>query len=372
MRWVGDKFRRRLKVAGFLVLLLGGTAFLVVTDLVVTNNDEGPSLWQRWSTSRSVNADGNRGVLLRQISSIDVPGPKGKRFDYLTIDPSRHLLLSTHLGAGMLYAIDLQSNKVVKTFEDLPGIEGVELAPDVNKAYTSNWLENKIGVIDLRQMKLIKKLPTESKPDGLTYAAPFHKMYVSDERGHAEAIVDVNRDEIVTTLHFKSETGNPRYDPVSKRVYLNLQDKNVIAEIDPATDKEVAEYPVGKCRGNHGMALDSEHRLAFLSCEENDLMTVFSLDTHEPIAYFPQAKGGDVIAFDPGLKRIYVACYEGAISVVQEDDATHFRKLGDVPVQKKVHSLAIDPGNHRIYAPEQEENGAPAARIAVFEAVPFS
>ena len=76
---------------------------------------------------------------------LDVPGPKGKRFDYLTIDPSRHLLLSTHLGAGMLYAIDLQSNKVVKTFEDLPGIEGVELAPDVNKAYTSNWLENKIG-----------------------------------------------------------------------------------------------------------------------------------------------------------------------------------------------------------------------------------
>src|SRR6478672_5616528 len=44
MRWVGDKFRRRLKVAGFLVLLLGGAAFLAVTD-----NDEGPSLWQRWT-----------------------------------------------------------------------------------------------------------------------------------------------------------------------------------------------------------------------------------------------------------------------------------------------------------------------------------
>jgi hypothetical protein len=117
------------------------------------------------------------------------------------------------------------------------------------------------------------------------------------------------------------------------------------------------------------MALDSEHRLAFLSCEENDLMAVFRLDTHEVVASFPQAKGGDVIAFDPGLKRIYVACYDGAISVFHEDDPTHFRKLGDVPVQKKVHSLAIDPNNHRIYAPEQEENGAPAARIAVFEVV---
>lgn len=306
--------------------------------------------------------------LLKQVGTIELPGPKGKRFDYLTIDPSRNLLFSTHLGTGLLYAIDLKTNKVVKTFEDLPGIEGVEIAVDVNKAYTSNWLENKIGVIDLVQMKLIKKIPTESKPDGIAYAQPFHKIYVSDERAHAEAVVDTTTDAIITTLHFASETGNPRYDPVAKRVYINLQDKNVIAEVDPATDKETAEYPVGKCRGNHGMALDIEHRLAFLSCEENDLMTVFRLDAHEPIAYFQQVKGGDVIAYDPGLRRIYVACYDGAISVFQEDDPSHFRKLADVPAQKKVHSLAIDVNTHRVYVPEQEHAGAPAARITIFEA----
>src|SRR5215469_914867 len=342
-------------------LLVLGIAFLVLASVV------------RFSPRSQLKASQGQNAgpqLLKQVATIELPGPKGKRFDYLTIDPSRQLLFSTHLGAGLLYVIDLRTNKLMKTFEDLPGIEGVELAPDVNKAYTSDWRENKIGVIDLQQMKLIKKIPTESKPDGIAYAAPFHKIYVSDERARAEAVVDVTKDEVITTLHFESETGNPRYDPVSKRVYVNLQDKNVIAEIDPATDKEVAEYPVGKCKGNHGMALDSEHRLAFLSCEENDLMTVFNLDTHQPIAYFPQAKGGDVIAFDPGLKRIYVACYDGAISVFQEDDPNHFRKLGDVSVQKKVHSLAIDLSNHRVYAPMQEENGAPAAKIVVYQVVP--
>lgn len=357
--------RANLKFVVFLILLFGLATFLVVAD-----NHKAPSLWQRWKNSGTVSAAKNDNSLLRQIGSIDVPGPKGKRFDYLTIDPERHLLFSTHLGAGLLYVIDLNSNKVVKTFEGLPGIEGVELASDVGKAYTSDWQENKIGVIDLREMKLIKKLPTESKPDGIAYAAPFHKVYVSDERARAEAVVDVTKDEVITTLHFASETGNPRYDPVSKRIFVNLQDKDVIAEIDPATDKQIATYPVGRCKGNHGMALDSENRLAFLSCEDNDLMTVFSLDNHWPIAYFPQARGGDVIAFDPGLKRIYVACYDGAISIFQEDDPTHFRKLGDVPVQKKVHSLAINLSNHRVYAPEQEENGAPAAKIAIFEAVP--
>ena len=348
----------RLQVAVFIVLLAGITILLAVTDRDQAATEE-------YKTGSIATND----QLLKPAGAIELPGPKGKRFDYLTIDYDRSLLLSTHLGAGLLYAIDTRTNKLVKTFENLPGIEGVEIAPDVKKAYTSNWHENKIGVLDLEQMKLIRKIPTESKPDGIAYAAPFHKIYVSDERAHAEAVVDVTKDEIVTVLHFNSETGNPRYDPVSKRVYVNLQDKNVIAEIDPATDKEVAEYPVGKCQGNHGMALDSEHRLAFLSCEGNDLMTVFRLDTHQPIAFFPQAKGGDVIAYDPGLKRIYVACYDGFISVFQEDDPAHFRKLGDVPVARKVHSLAVDVNTHRVYAPQQEENGAPAARIAIYEAV---
>jgi len=164
-------------------------------------------------------------------------------------------------------------------------------------------------------MKVIKKLKTESKPDGSTYAAPFHKLYVSDERGKAEAVVDVQKDEIINTLHFDSETGMPQYDPVARKVYVNLQDQNIFAVIDPATDQVVGRYPVGKCEGNHGMALDPEHHRAFLSCEGNELMTVFDLDKHAPIAFLKLPGGPDVIKFDPGLGRIYVACYSGAIAV---------------------------------------------------------
>lgn len=307
---------------------------------------------------------------LKPIATIDLPGPKGKRFDYLTIDYADHYLLSAHLGAGILYVIDLRTNKLVKAIPDVPGVEGVVYAPDVHKVYTSDWLENKIGVIDMRTMKIIKKLPTESKPDGSAYAAPFHKVYVSDERGKAEAVVDVNKDEIIKTLRFDSETGMPRYDPVARKVYVNLQDDNLFAVIDPATDTVVAKYPVGRCRGNHGMALDVKNRRAFLSCEDNELMTVFDLDSHKPIAYLPMAKGPDVIKFDAGLGRIYVACYSGAISVFHEDDPNHFRKLEDFPVQYAVHSLAVDKNTHRVYAPEQQENGRPAAKMVVYDAIP--
>lgn len=306
---------------------------------------------------------------LKKLTEFDLPGPSGKRFDYLTIDPDDHYLLSAHLAAGQMYVIDLRTNKIVATVTGTPGAEGVEYVPELKKAYTSNAYDNTIGVVDLRLMKVIKNIPTEAKPDGSAYAAPFHKLYVSDERGKAEAIVDVRTDTLVKTLHFKSETGMPQYDPVATKVYVNLQDDNIFAVIDPATDEVVARYSVGRCSGNHGMTLDPEHHRAFLACEGNDLMTVFDLDKHEPIAFLPMAGGPDVIKFDPGLKRIYAACGSGAISVFQMDDADHYRKVEDFPVQKKVHSLAVDPETHRVYAPEQEVDGTPVARMSVYEAV---
>ena len=305
---------------------------------------------------------------LKQIATIDLPGPKGERFDYLTMDDDDHFLLSAHLGPGILYVIDVRTNKLVQAIPGVPGITGVEYVPGLRKVYTSDWGEEKIGVVDLRSMSVIKRLATAAKPDGSTYAAPFHKMYVSDTLGKAVAVVDVQKDEIIKTLEFKSETGMPQYDAVSRKVYVNLRSTNEVTEIDPATDMVVGTYAVEGCRYNHGMAIDSEHHRAFLLCGGTKTLTVFALDTHKAIAHLPLPAGADVVKFDPGLGRIYAACSSGFIAVIQAQDADHYQKLEDFAVQRMVHSLAVDTATHRVYAPEQQENGQPVARMIVYEA----
>jgi len=179
------------------------------------------------------------GMPLRKIAEFDLPGPPGKRFDYLTIDEDDNYLLSAHLAAGLLHVIDLKTNAVVKTVRDVPGVEGVAYIAEGKKVYTANWGENKIGGVDLARGSVIKRLPTETKPDGIAYAAPFHKAYVSNERAKAESVIDVTSDTIVKVLRFDSETGVPQYDPVVRKVYVNLQDRNTLAVIDPATDTVV-------------------------------------------------------------------------------------------------------------------------------------
>jgi len=306
---------------------------------------------------------------LRRIASIDLPGPPGQRFDYLTMDAEDHYLLSGHLGPGILYVIDVRSNQLVKAIPGVPGITGLEYVPGLKKVYTSNWGENKIGVVDLKEMKVVKRLATGDKPNGSTYAEPFGKVYVSNTNAKQEAIVDVHKDTIVKTLTFNSETGTPQYDPVSKKVFINLRSVNEVAVVDPATDTVAGRYPVEGCKYNHGMALDPAGRRAFLLCGGSHTLTVFDLDSHRSVAHLTLPTGADVVKFDPGLKRAYAACSSGVIMVVQEDDPDHFRLLENFRVEPKVHSLAVDPETHRVYAPEEEEKGKPVSRMIVYEAI---
>lgn len=306
---------------------------------------------------------------LKMIAMFDLPGPPDARFDYLKIDPEDHYLFSAHLGASQVYVIDLLNNKVIATIANLPGVEGIEYVPELKKVYTSNAGDDTLGVINVQQLKVIRRIATEAKPDGMTYARPFHKLYVSDERAKAEAVVDVRTDAVVKTIHFQGETGVPQYDPVLRRVFVNLQTQNMLAVIDPDTDEVVAQYPVGDCQGNHGMALDSAHHRAFLVCEGNHVMTVFDLLEHRAVVDLPLASGADVVQFDAGMRRIYVACSSGVISVFRMDDPDHYRKLEDFAVGQSVHSLAVDSRTHRVYTPEQEEGGQGVARMLVYEAL---
>ena len=306
---------------------------------------------------------------LKKIAAIELRGPRGEHFDHLDMDYDDHYLLSAQTGAGILYVIDVRRNAVVATIHGLPGITVPVYVPGLQKVYACDWGENKIGVVNLREMKAVKRLASSDKPNGGTYAKSFGKVYISDTLGKEVQVIDVRNDAPVKMLRFASETGMVQYDDVGRKVWLNLRSTNEIAEIDPQTDTVAARYQVAGCDFNHAMAIDAKNRRTFLLCVGNNVFTVFDLEKHGVIAHISLPEGADDVKFDPRLRRIYVACESGAITVIEEQDAGHFRKLEDFPVQKGVHTLEVDTETHRVYTPEAEENGRAVCRMIVYEAV---
>jgi hypothetical protein len=103
------------------LVVIGGLSALIMAGVVAFGISKGPD-------RGAAVADGSRvGTTLTRAAVIDLPGPPGRRFDYLTIDYDDHYLFSAHLGAGLLYVIDLRTNTIVKTITG--GILSARLAP---------------------------------------------------------------------------------------------------------------------------------------------------------------------------------------------------------------------------------------------------
>jgi YVTN family beta-propeller protein len=308
--------------------------------------------------------------VLKKIGSIDLPSGAGKCFGYLTIDYKHNYLLVAQTDADVLYVIDLKTNKLVKKIEDTPGATDVEYVPELNKIYTSNSRDCTVGVIDMNTFEVIKKIPTTWKAHGITYAPDFKKLYVSDKYSKTLLVIDVVKDEVIKKITFNSKTGMPQYDPVAKKIYLNLPDKNKLAVIDPVKDTLIAQYNVSEndydCSHNNSIELDIKNRRILLGCE-NGTITFLNFGTYKEHTSLGTAGGIDAIKYDPGIKRIYVACSSGAISVI---DAFLPIQLEDFPAPKKTHSLAVDINTHRVYVPVEEENGKAVSKIFIYDAVP--
>ena len=68
------------------------------------------------------------------------------------------------------------------------------------------------------------------------------------------------------TVRLGGEAGNVAYDPVSGRMLVDVQSRNQLAVINPATRAVIRRVPLLGCEDDHGLALDSVARLAFIAC----------------------------------------------------------------------------------------------------------
>ena len=66
-----------------------------------------------------------------------------------------------------------------------------------------------------------------------------------------------------------------------------------------------------------------------------------------------------MLAFDPGIRRLYVAAESGEVAVFAESGRA-LRKLGQSRLAPSAHSVAVDPRTHLVYFPlERGSKGGP-------------
>ena len=311
----------------------------------------------------SAAAAGTPAVPLKRVHP-DVPlAGKPDRFDYATIDPQRRLLFIAHLGSGIVTAVDLRSERVVADVRDVPGVHGVLAVPALGEVFATATDRNRLDVISEQTFRVVAHAPAGVYPDGMTYAPDAHELFISDEAGQTETVVDTRSNKRIATIAMGGEVGNSQYDPVSRRVFVDVQTRDEIVAIDPRTNAIVRRYRLpDTCNDDHSLLLDAPTRLAFVACDGNATLLLLDMRDMRVLSVHATGRDPDVLAFDPGLQRLYVASESGVVAVFHLE-GRRLRLLGRGDLAYEAHTVAVDPLTHRVYFPLQDVGGRGVLRI---------
>jgi DNA-binding beta-propeller fold protein YncE len=261
-----------------------------------------------------------------------------------------------HLGAGQVVEINIRTGRVVRTIGGLPQVHGVLVVPALHRVYATATGANVVVRIDEDSGRVLGRTTTGAYPDGLAYDPANGTIWTTNESGGSETVIDAATGAQRGTVRMGGEVGNVAYDPVSGHMLVDAQSSNQLAVIDPATRTVIRRVPLPGCSDDHGLALDSPARLAFIACDINDALLTVDLNTWRVTGTAIVGVEPDVVAFDGHAGRAYVAAESGWVTVLQ----LHSHRLHVIYsnyLADNAHVVAVDPATGRGYFPVLSGSG---------------
>jgi len=279
-------------------------------------------------------------------------------WDYLTVDSeARRIYLSrgTHV-----MVVDEDSGTVVGDIPDTKRVHGIALAKDLGKGYTSNGDTNTVTVFDIKTLKTLSTIAvTGGNPDSILYDAANKRVWTFNGATANATAIDVTSEKVVGTVKLSGKPETPVLDGKGS-IFLNIEDKNSLVEIDAKTMTVKHEYPLAGCEAPSGIAMDTAHRRVFSGCSDSKKLAVTDADTGKVVAAPEIGEDTDASGFDPGTGLAFASCREGVLSIIHEDSPDKYSKVADVKTEFGARTMALDLKTHHVFVVTADFKPAPA------------
>jgi YVTN family beta-propeller protein len=290
-------------------------------------------------------------------------------WDYLTYDQYAHRLFITH--GDHVTVVDTKTLKPTGEIPGLSAIHGVALAPKLNRGFISNGGNNTVTIFDLNTLKKIDSVQVGNHPDAILYE-PFSKhVFTFNARSHDSTVLDAASGKVVGTVPLGGKPEFPVSDGKGK-VYVNIEDKSQIAEIDVKTLKVPNTWPLAPCEEPSALAFDVEHHRLFAGCH-NKMMAVVDSDSGKVVTTVPIGGGVDAGRFNPKAQQVFMSCGEGVLTIIHEDSPDKYAVTQNLATVPGARTMALDKEHNVAYlVTAQREKPDPAAPKAWPAIVPGS
>jgi DNA-binding beta-propeller fold protein YncE len=278
-------------------------------------------------------------------------------WDYVYADAGSRKLFISH--GAQVTVLDMDSEKVAGEIPDTPGVHGIAIASRAGKGYITDGRANRVDIFDVKTLQKTGSVPAGTNPDAVTYDPVSNRVFAFNGRsGDATAIgVESGKAEGTILLGGKPETGVP---DGHGHVYVNIEDKGEIAEIDTQALQVTRRFTVEGCEEPSGLAIDEKHHRLFAGCG-NKVMAVVDPRSGKTLAKLPIGQGVDACAFDPGTGYAFASTGDGHITIVKENMPGQFGVEQTVDTQRGARTMAVDTKTHRAFLPTAQFGPVPAA-----------
>jgi len=278
-------------------------------------------------------------------------------WDYLTYDKDGRRLFITR--GNHVMVVDTGTLKVSGDIPDLSGTHGVALAPELGRGFISNGGDNTVTIFDLKTLKKLDSVKVGERPDAILYD-PFTKhVFTFNARSKDSTVVDAASGKVVGTVPLGGKPEFPATDGAGK-VFVNIEDKNQIAEIDAAKLTVLNTWAINPCEEPSALALDKAHHRLFAGCG-NKMMAVVDSNSGKVVTTVPIGEGVDAGRFNSNTQEVFMSCGEGVLTVVHEDSPDKYTVTQNVPTAKGARTMAIHYESSTAYLVTAQRDPKPPA-----------
>jgi DNA-binding beta-propeller fold protein YncE len=303
-------------------------------------------------TSLSFASDGPK----YQVTNHFAVGGEGG-WDYLSFDADNGRLFITR--GSHVMVVDAATGKTLGDIPETAGVHGVALASDLGVGVTSNGKAGTLTTFDLKSLKKTGEVKAGNKPDAILYEPTSHYVFAFNGNSRDATVIDPAKGTVVATIPLD---GAPEFAVTDLRghVFVNLEDKNEIAEIDVKNLTVLAHWPLTGCDAPTGLAMDRKNGRLFSVCA-NQAMTVLDAANGKLVATVAIGKHPDAAAFDPEARLVFSSNGDGTMTVVHQDSADKYAVVQTVSTALGARTLALDPKSHKIYLVTAKFGATPAS-----------
>ena len=297
---------------------------------------------------------------LKTVADIPLPGPS-VRFDYQSLDPTSGLLYIAHMNADHLVVFDTATRTVLANVGGFARVHGVWAVPKIQRLFASVTGDHEVAAVDTQTLRTVARVGPINYPDGIAYAPGPKRVFVSDEHGNTDAVVDAQTNNMIKKIELGGGAGNTVYDPTSAHILVAVHEKHYLVAIDPVKLEIIGRYPLPGVKEPHGISLDVVDQLAFVAGAGSHMLAVVDLTKMKTSGTYPVGDDSDVLAFDPGLKLLYVSAESGDVWVYRVN-GKGLVAVGNFSMPR-AHTVCVDPKTHLVYFPLENVSGHPLLRI---------